>query len=295
MHRANKNAGPSLEDRLLKTRSGLDDGSKGSLRARLRRFYYEDLYEVVKANVPAGARVLELGCGDGSLLAALRPSYGVGIDGSAETLELARRTHPDLDFVCSDITTPAIESTFDYVVVSGSLGYLDDVEDFLISLRRYCHPGTRIVVTYYNFVWEPILKLAETLGLKRKEPYQNWLSRRSLVNLLELADMEPIASGLRTVIPVGPRRLAHWTNRFLEIVPFINKLGITSYAVARPTISRKTEREPEPSVTVVIPTRNERGNIRPAIERLPSLGSKTAFMFVDGSSTDGTPEEIEDM
>lgn len=263
------------------------------LRARLRRFYYQDLYDIVRANVPPGARVLDIGCGDGSLLASLEPSLGVGIDPSREMIDAARDKHPQLSFVQSDISRPPLKGTFDYVIVCGRLGYLDDVESFLVSLGQFCHPGTRIVITYYNFVWEPVLKLAQTMGLKRKEPLQNWISRRSLVNLLELTDLEPVASGLRTVIPIGPRRLTRWTNRILEVIPLINRLGITSYAIARPTAAQPPPRRANPSVTVVIPTRNEKGNIRPAMERLPALGWKTEVIFVDGNSNDGTPEEIE--
>jgi glycosyltransferase involved in cell wall biosynthesis len=49
----------------------------------------------------------------------------------------------------------------------------------------------------------------------------------------------------------------------------------------------------EPSVTVVIPCRNERGNIESAVRRTPRMGRETDIVFVDGSSTDGTPAEIE--
>lgn len=262
------------------------------LRARLRRFYYHDLYEVVRAQIPFGSRVLDLGCGDGSLLASLRPSFGVGVDIARPMIEAAKTAHPGLHFVQADITRLPVQGTFDYMIVSSTLGYVDDVGSFLQTLERYCHPQTRLIFTYYNYAWEPILKVAEGLGLKRKEALKNWISRTDLVNLLELADLEPIASGLRTVIPVGPQRLAHWLNRVLESLPLVSRLGITSYATARPVLTRPLQRRTDPSVTVVIPTRNEKGNIRPAIQRLPRLGSDTEVIFVDGSSTDGTPEEI---
>ena len=44
-------------------------------------------------------------------------------------------------------------------------------------------------------------------------------------------------------------------------------------------------------MTIVIPCRNEKGNIRPAVERTPAFGLKQELIFVDGHSTDGTLEE----
>ena len=275
----------------VKTSSSYD--RRDRLRSRLRRFYYADVNEIVRDNVLPGSRVLDIGCNDGALLASLKPSFGVGVETSSDLLAKARADHPDLSFVQADLRDPPVRGKFDYVIVSGRLGHLDDVESFLASLRRFCHPGTRIVITYYNFLWEPFLKLGQALGLKRKEPIQNWISARSLVNLLELVGLEPVASGLRTVVPVGPTWLMRPLNRILEVIPLVNKLGITSFAIARPTASEIPERVDNPSVTVVIPTRNEKGNIRPALDRLPQLGSQTEVIFVDGNSEDGTVEEIE--
>lgn len=263
------------------------------MRRRLRRFYYQDLYEIVRNQVRPGARVLDLGSGHGSLLASLQPAVGVGVDISRDAICEARASFPHLLFIEADITQLELDETFDYIVVCNTLGYLSDVQSFLQGLGRFCHAGTRLITTHYNYAWEPILKAAERVNLKRQEPLQNWIPRRDLENLLELADLEPIASGYRTVIPFGPPRVAHWLNRFLEALPLVNRLGITSYATARPKAVKAPMRKQDPSVSVVIPTRNERGNIRPAIKKLPPLGSHTEVIFVDGNSTDGTSEEID--
>src|SRR3989442_537055 len=55
-------------------------------RRPLHRFYYQDLYGFIRSQVEPGARVLDLGCGDGALLASLRPSSGVGVDISARAV-----------------------------------------------------------------------------------------------------------------------------------------------------------------------------------------------------------------
>ena len=239
--------------------------------------------------------MLDLGCGDGSLLASLQPSRGVGVDFSLPTVLDARRRHPDLDFVCGDAEHLPISASFDYVIASNVVGYLIDVQDLFRGLTRVTHPSSRVIIAHYNFAWEPLLGLAERFGWKTHEPLQNWLSTDSLANLIEMADLEVVKSGYRTPVPVGPGWLMRPLNNALSAVPLLNRLGLISFVTARPKKATVAPRIEEPSCTVVIPARNERGNIRDAIERLPRLGSHTELIFVEGHSTDGTFEEIEAM
>src|SRR5215217_2279183 len=55
-------------------------------------FHSEDL-RYLKFLIPEGIRILELGCGTGHLLAALKPSVGVGVDFSEGMITEARRNH----------------------------------------------------------------------------------------------------------------------------------------------------------------------------------------------------------
>jgi SAM-dependent methyltransferase len=262
--------------------------------ARTRyRFYYDDLYGFIRSQVPPGSTVLDLGCGDGTLLASLRPAQGVGIDFSLASVREARRTHPHLQFICADVERLPLSASFDYVIVSNVVGYLIDVQEFFQALGRLVHPSTRVIVAYYNFAWEPLLRLAESIGLKTPQPLQSWLSNAGLANVVELADFELVKAGYRTPIPVGPARLTLPINTLLSAVPLVRRLGLVSYLTARPRKGQVAPRHPDPTCTVVIPTRNERGNIRGAVERLPRLGSHTEVIFVEGHSTDGTAEEIE--
>ncbi|HEX4651686.1 MAG TPA: class I SAM-dependent methyltransferase, partial [Granulicella sp.] len=66
--------------------------------ARASFFHAEDLL-YLKFLIGEGARVLELGCGTGDLLAALKPSYGVGVDVSDGMIAEARKAHPLLTFL----------------------------------------------------------------------------------------------------------------------------------------------------------------------------------------------------
>lgn len=259
----------------------------------LNRFYRAEVQRFYQSNVPAGSRVLDLGSGDGSLLASLKPSLGVGIDSSPVVVSKARRAHPDLHFVCGDVEAlPLAHTDFDYVVASNLLGYLLDVWRFFHDLRPVLGPSTRLVLTYYNFAWEPLLKLAQRLNLKSPEPLQNWLSRLDIINLLRLADFEEVGSGQLTPVPVGPAAVARPLNLALGALPLVKKLGVTSYVTARPLTRVPRPRVTNPTCSIIVPTRNERGNIRAALQRMPRLGSHDEVIFVDGNSTDGTADEI---
>jgi len=262
-------------------------------RARQRhRRYYDDLYGLIRSQVPPGSKVLDLGCGDGALLDSLRPSYGVGVDVSLEAVREAKRQYPHLHFVCADVELLPVVRRFDYVIASNVVGFLIDVQTFLRSLTRVVHPSSRIVIAYHNFAWRPILWLAELVGLKSREPLQSWLSVHDLENLLQLEGFEPVKAGYRTPVPVGSAAVAGFMNTILSAVPLINRLGLISFVTARPLNIHLAQRIKDPTCTIVIPTRNERGNVRAAVERFPDLGRHTEVIFVEGHSTDGTADEV---
>src|SRR5437763_16295209 len=75
-------------------------------RRRFNAAYRADDRRFMQFLIPPGKRVLELGCGRGDLLAALKPSYGVGVDFSPKTIEKARVEHPDLAFLVGDVEEP---------------------------------------------------------------------------------------------------------------------------------------------------------------------------------------------
>ncbi len=91
--------------------------------------------------------------------------------------------------------------TFDVILLLDVIGHLLDVESTLKKLRRFCEPHTRVIVVYYNFLWEPLLRLAERLGLKMPQQQQNWLSPADIRNLLRLADYEVVKVENRFLLP----------------------------------------------------------------------------------------------
>lgn len=239
--------------------------------------------------------MLELGCATGRLLAATRPSYGLGIDIDEKQIEAARLIHADessLEFRVDNVEEMDFSGIkpFDYIIISDVLPLLHDVQNTLNRLQAVCKPSTRLVITYHSNLWRPILKFATWIGQRQKDTNYNWLSSKDIKNLLYLADYEVITQTGRTLLPLNVPVLGWFMNRFLAKMPLFNWFCLTWRIVARP---RPVKREAdEPSVSIVIPTRNERGNIEAAFLRTPKLGKWTELIFVDGHSNDGTIEEI---
>ncbi|MCF6290510.1 MAG: bifunctional class I SAM-dependent methyltransferase/glycosyltransferase family 2 protein [Desulfobacterales bacterium] len=261
------------------------------------RYYYDDLEELLSFLVPPGRSVLEVGCSTGDLLAHLRPKRGLGIDFSKDMIAMAREKYPRsqypfLSFIRDDVEDLQLKGeTFAYVIMSDLIGELTDIGTAFRNLARVTTPESRLIITYFNALWEPILGLGEKLGLKMPQDHQNWLSPADIENLLALNGFEVIKKGERLLFPKRIPILARLVNTYLARLPLVRKLCLGTYLVARPRPETRPPRDY--SVTVVIPCRNERGNIRAAVARIPEMGSHTEIIFVDGNSSDGTVEEIE--
>lgn len=258
---------------------------------RKNRYYHRSLERILRFHVPAGSSVLEIGCGTGDLLHALAPKRGVGIDISPKTLDIARSRYPDLTFLEGDAEDLPLSEPFDYVILSDLVGYLEDVQRAFEELRKVCHPRTRVIITYYNYLWEPVLRAGERLGMKRPQPDQNWLALEDFQNLLSLAGFQTIRKGFKILLPVYLPLLSTLCNRGLVNLPLFRKLALVSCIVARPAPVAVPEESL--SCSVIIPARNEKGNIEDAVLRTPRMGKQTELIFVEGNSSDGTAEEIE--
>src|SRR5262249_10237602 len=120
--------------------------------------------------------------------------------------------------------------------------------------------------------------------------YQNWLTVEDITNLLNLADCEVIKRSQEILLPLPVPLLADLSNRFLvKLWPF-KHLALTNFIVARPRPGLCARR---PSVSVIIPARNEAGNISDIFTRTPDMGEGTELVFVEGHSRDDTYATIE--
>ncbi len=254
-------------------------------------YYYRWLDRIYKFVVRPNSKVLHVGCECGDLLAAVEPSYGVGIDADPEAIKLAKKRFPHLKFHRADPHELNLDEKFDYILICNSLGRWHDIQQVLERVHPLTTESTRIVITYYNYLWEWILRVGSLLRIRRPLAYQNWLPPQDIANLLTLTNFEVIRTDSFLLMPKRIPPLTILCNYFLSLIPVIRFFNLVNLLVARPA---PTPRQDEDlSVSVIVPCRNERGNIEDVVTRVPEMGRETEIIFVDGNSTDGTPDEIE--
>ena len=255
-------------------------------------YYRQRLEEVFVTLVPTGQRVLEIGCGRGDLLAALKPAYGVGIDFSSEMISMARQAHPELAFIEVDAHILELNETFDFIILSDLLNDLWDVQLVLEQVARRCTPHTRIITNAYSRLWELPLNIAAHLGLAKPRLYQNWLTVEDVSHLLNLSELEVIRSWSEVLMPVRLPVIDALCNRYLVKLSGFRWMAVTNFIVARPQ-AHPVPPEKAPLVSVIVPARNEAGNIEAIFERTPQMGAGTELVFVEGHSSDNTFESIQ--
>lgn len=256
---------------------------------RKRNRYYNTLLEkYFRFIVPEGSKVLELGCGTGELLNAVKPSMGVGIDYSENMLKIATDNFKNLTFYNQDAEDLKLNETFDYILLSDLLSSVQDAQKVFKCLRSVTDENTRIIISNYSYLWEPILKMGESIGLKQKQPLMNWLSAKDIENIISLEGFELIKSERKILFPKKIPLISSFLNSFIINLPFIKNLSLVNLLVVR----KREAKTAEHSVTIVVPARNEKGNIENAITRTPPFGTFQEFIFIEGGSKDGTYEEI---
>lgn len=254
-------------------------------------YYHKRLQDVLQFVVPSGQRIIEIGCGQGDLLASLKPSHGVGVDFSDEMIKRAQVCHPDLNFVQADAHELDQQTKFDFVILSDLVNDLWDVQSVLQNIRSFTTPKSRIIITSYSRLWELPFLVFRKLRLAKPALFQNWLTVEDIAGLLSLADFEVIRHWDEMIWPVRTPFIDALLNRFLaKIWPF-KIFALTHIIVAKPC-ANNAALPTAPKVSVIVPARNEAGNIARIFASVPEMGCATELMFVEGHSTDDTYSTI---
>ena len=258
-------------------------------------YYYQDLYGFYSFLVQNNSTVWEVGSGLGYLLDAVKPHYGFGIDLSSQAVKNSRQRFPNLEFQIEDAEAFQPTQVFDYVLLANTVSYLHNIQKALHNIQKSCRLSTRLILTFHNPAWEPVLKFATLIGQRMPLPALNWLSREDIINLLHLEGFEVIFYGKRFLFPKRFPLVSWFCNRILAHLPIVNHFCLTEYIVARmqPDKAESQQSIHRMTCSVIIPARNEAGNIENCVSRMPRLGKHTEIIFVEGHSTDNTWQEIE--
>lgn len=249
--------------------------------------YRRKLAHYLNLLIPPTASVLEIGCGAGKLLSFLRARRKAGIEISETLAQQARALNPDAEIACADVSQAEATQKFDYIVIADTLNHCTDAQDLLAQAHRFGSENTRLLVTTYNGLWRPLLSVLTNLGLRDRPPLLNWLAPEDVKNLAELAGWERIKTIPRILLPIEIPILSGLLNRW--VAPLLPFLCLANIAVFR----KSGVRLKEPSVSIIIPARNEAGNIADAVRRIPEFAQDIELVFIEGHSKDDTWEQIQ--
>jgi len=267
--------------------------SNGIEKYRKRyRYFWNDIARYCNYFIREDDSVLEIGCANGNLIGQLRGKKKLGIDFSPKMIEKARVQYPEVEFLVQDAEEINLDGQFDTIILSHVTGYFVDIIRVFNAVSTVCHPQTRIIINYYNFLWEPLLILGELIGIKRKSPKQNWLTKKDLETFLYLTGYESYRATKRILLPINIPVISWFLNKFIARLPLFNQLCINQYIFARRVITVTPNEFP---TSIIIPARNESGNLEGVLKRLPKFGSHQEIIFVEGNSTDDTWEQMKNL
>lgn len=200
-------------------------------------YYYDELKSIARQWASGARAVLDVGCGTGAILASLTPVRGVGVDLSPQMIAIARERNaarPQLSFVASDIADFYPDQTFDAVLFFDVIEHVPDPAPALAALRRSVESGGRVVISMANPMWEPVLLLAEKLGLKMPEGPHHRISAKTLIHLAATAGLRLFARDFRLLFPKDIPVFSYVVNRILGRLPLLRRLSVIEVFVFAP-------------------------------------------------------------
>jgi 2-polyprenyl-3-methyl-5-hydroxy-6-metoxy-1,4-benzoquinol methylase len=200
-------------------------------------YYYSQLQRLLSELLPAAhtQRILEIGCGTGSLLAALNPQRGLGVDISREMIRLARERwvdRPELRFETGEAEELTLTDTWDVVIMVDVLEHLYDVRAAIGRLGEQLSPRTLMIQIWANRLWTPILHILEMLKMKMPEGPHKWESLDIILQLLTQSGFTKVNSGTRCLIPA---RLpgSDWINSRYHSIFGLKRLGLIQFLTVK--------------------------------------------------------------
>lgn len=205
-----------------------------------------------------------------------------------EGIECSKKTQLGQDGPFPNLNKEEKQRTL--VFLNGVLNHHLDIQTLLSGIRNKLSRTTRLGVVLYNPYFRGLYWLANRLGLRKGDIPITFITHTDLGNIVKLAGYEVVRIRPVAYVPFRWFGIGTLINRVFPAIPFLRWFSYAAVVVFRPIIPEKKK----PSLTVVIPACNEKGNIENALKRMPDMGTvDLEIIFVEGHSTDQTWEEIQ--
>lgn len=175
------------------------------------------------------------------------------------------------------------------VLIDGGFNFSYDIQGDLFELKKTLKRNSRIFLIAYNPYIAWLYRLGNKLGIRKDDVPTTFITEVDLRALAEISGFEIVKMKPLANFPIWLFGLDRVLNILLASIPLVRRFSLAYLVVLRPILAEALR----PSLTVLIPARNERGNIQPALDRMPDLECDLEVLFVEGNSTDGTWEEIQ--
>lgn len=257
------------------------------------RFIKTEVIRLIQRVIVPNSRILDIGCGDGKILEKLEASVAHGIDIDQDAINRASEANRNFTFSAEAIETfvPGVDQVFDYMLLSGVVEQLDDIHSVFQKLSSIATRDTRLIIVSYSRAWQPVIRLTEMLHMRQKYKTWNWIPPDEIENLLAQSHFELVSRTPGILIPIKIPLISRTINRWLAPLPLFRIFSAVTVTVAR-NHSPSFVSIKQPMVSVVVAARNESGNIRELVRRLPVMSENQELIFVEGNSLDKTWDEI---
>jgi hypothetical protein len=173
--------------------------------------------------------------------------------------------------------------------LNGNLNYSLDIQSLLRVLNGSTGRHSRIMLVIYNSYLSGVYRLLSWMRLMKGTLPSCFITQSHLQNFTKLEGLEIVRSTYRGLPFLGYGRFGRFLDRIFVCIPIVRNLALVSVITMRST---KAWEKSYPSLSIIVPARNEFGNIENLCTRLPKFPCDIEIIFIEGHSTDQTWTEI---
>ena len=172
---------------------------------------------------------------------------------------------------------------YNNIIITDLFETLEDNYQFLELIIQNLNSNGKLVLTSVNTKYKPIYLLLEKLGLKDKNLKHSYIHNLRIKNFITASGFEYINTYSKQILPFRLLGVGTLLNKIFEIILYKFNFGIRTYTIFR----FKEEKIKKFSKSIIIPAKNEAGNLPSLVDRIPKFNN-CQLIISCGQSEDNT-------